>query len=361
MREESADTEENTPESLLIKEERLEDNLWSRDPQPTPAEEQVAQPTPAEHPKKHVTQPTPAEEQVTQPTPAEDPEEEDLSGLEFVVKAEQEEEHVAQRLSQTGCEHSVGRLNNLDSEYVTYERDGQLWTSFTPGDSDIETDDPVCDNATEQYSQSLPVHTELQHIPPTLDSLSSLGSIDTKAHIAMFDTVQREEEVKVLSVCSGQLRSGVAPAHQCQYGERLSSMAHNNLTSQSQQQHHQSNPDPPDEGHSLSGNNCSMERKAKSHRRASTGEKRFSCSQCGKNFTTRFYLKIHRRIHTGERPFNCTQCGKRFYCTSHLTSHQRSHTGEKPYSCDECGNSYSHLNSLKLHYRIHSDERVNYS
>ncbi|KAG7454979.1 hypothetical protein MATL_G00251540 [Megalops atlanticus] len=139
MREESADMEENTPESLLIKEERLEDNLWSRDPQPTPAEEQVAQPTPAEHPKKHVTQHTPGEEQVTQLTPAADPEEqvaesippeeketqlshsegpveqvtqtpagdpeelgekhrcghseEDLSGLEFVVKTEQEEEH----------------------------------------------------------------------------------------------------------------------------------------------------------------------------------------------------------------------------------------------------------------------------
>ncbi|KAG7454981.1 hypothetical protein MATL_G00251560 [Megalops atlanticus] len=43
MREESADMEENTPESLLIKEERLEDNLWSRDPQPTPAEEQEIQ------------------------------------------------------------------------------------------------------------------------------------------------------------------------------------------------------------------------------------------------------------------------------------------------------------------------------
>ncbi|KAJ8336440.1 hypothetical protein SKAU_G00376600 [Synaphobranchus kaupii] len=41
---------------------------------------------------------------------------EELSEVEFVVKAEQEEEHVAQRLNQTGCEHSAGRLNNLGSE-----------------------------------------------------------------------------------------------------------------------------------------------------------------------------------------------------------------------------------------------------
>ncbi|KAG9331586.1 hypothetical protein JZ751_018676, partial [Albula glossodonta] len=41
-----------------------------------------------------------------------------LPAFGFTVKAEQEEEHVAQRLSQTGCEHSAGRLNNLGSEYV---------------------------------------------------------------------------------------------------------------------------------------------------------------------------------------------------------------------------------------------------
>ncbi|KAJ8409815.1 hypothetical protein AAFF_G00218740 [Aldrovandia affinis] len=36
--------------------------------------------------------------------------------FEFTVKAEQEEEH--QRLNQTGCEHSAGRVNNLGSEYI---------------------------------------------------------------------------------------------------------------------------------------------------------------------------------------------------------------------------------------------------
>ncbi|KAG9331585.1 hypothetical protein JZ751_018675, partial [Albula glossodonta] len=131
--EKSAGMKEARPESLLIKQERLEEDVCYSEPQPTPAgEEQVTEPTPAGHPEEQVAQSTPVEEekkQETGPTPAGDPEElreqhrcghsdEELSGLEFVVKAEQEEEHVAQRLSQTGCEHSAGRLNNLGSEYV---------------------------------------------------------------------------------------------------------------------------------------------------------------------------------------------------------------------------------------------------
>ncbi|KAI1901210.1 hypothetical protein AGOR_G00031950 [Albula goreensis] len=176
-------------------------------PQPTPAgEEQVTEPTPAGHPEEQVAQPTPVEEekkQETGPTPAGDPEElreqhrcghsdEELSGLEFVVKAEQEEEHVAQRLSQTGCEHSAGRLNNLGSEYVMYERDSQLWTSFTQGDSDIETADPVCSNATEQYSQSLSVHSELQHTPATVEGSGNTVSSFGASYVEAFDKMREK-------------------------------------------------------------------------------------------------------------------------------------------------------------------------
>ncbi|KAJ8409807.1 hypothetical protein AAFF_G00218660 [Aldrovandia affinis] len=231
MKNQSVDMEEVRPESFLIKQEGLEDDLCYSDPRPTAVrEEQVTQPTPAGCPEEQVAQCTPVEEgkkQETAPTPAGDPEElseqhrcghsdEELSGLEFVVKAEQEEEHVAQRPNQTGCEHSTGRLNNLGSEYVMYERDSQLWTSFTQGDSDIETDDPGCSNATEQYSQSLSVHTELQHAPATVEgsgnTLSSFGA----SYDEVFDKMSGKQPVY-----GEELRSEAIHTQQGQFRERL--------------------------------------------------------------------------------------------------------------------------------------------
>ncbi|KAJ8336442.1 hypothetical protein SKAU_G00376620 [Synaphobranchus kaupii] len=323
--------------------------------------EQVTLPTSVEDGKKPDTE----------PTPAGDPEElneqhrcghgdEELSAVEFVVKAETEEEHVAQRLNQTGCEHSAGGLNNLGSEYVMYEGDSQLWTSFTQGDSDIETDDPVCSNSTEQCSQSLSVHSPLQHGPATMEvsgnPLSSFGASSVEG----FDKMSEKP-----SVCSEELRSEAIHTQQGQYRERLVHTVEreNQSLLPQQQQHgpsvkHMRGSGSPAQPHSaLSTSAFNTGRKEVTDGPTDFGKKPFSCTHCGKGFAYFSCYKVHLRSHTGEKPYSCAQCGKRFTQQSNLTKHESVHSGNKPFNCLQCGKSFRYRSILTLHLRIHSGER----
>ncbi|KAM4651134.1 uncharacterized protein O3C94_013681 [Discoglossus pictus] len=88
-----------------------------------------------------------------------------------------------------------------------------------------------------------------------------------------------------------------------------------------------------------------------------TGEKTFTCSECGKGFTRKANLVTHKRVHTGERPYACSDCGKSFSQASYLKSHKRIHTGEKPFVCSDCGKCFSTASHFQYHKKTHAEVR----
>uniref|UniRef100_A0AAQ6IMP7 C2H2-type domain-containing protein n=1 Tax=Anabas testudineus TaxID=64144 RepID=A0AAQ6IMP7_ANATE len=83
-----------------------------------------------------------------------------------------------------------------------------------------------------------------------------------------------------------------------------------------------------------------------------SGSSSHQCPFCKHNFNNRRYLLRHMIKHTGDKPYSCENCGKQFYRDLHVTVKSDTKT-KRPYNCLYCPRSFCKKNRLKNHHHAH--------
>ncbi|XP_071386168.1 uncharacterized protein [Centroberyx affinis] len=352
-------------EPILIKEESAEEDEWKSDPQdklmsgagqsacfedtePAQTEGFAEHYRPAENPADpgSLLPPTDGYDTFPEQQPNGNQGEAELS-----VKHEKEEAPV----------ESAAPLDS-GHRFVMEEADGQLWSS-NPG---RDAGDPSFSYAAQQYEQipsmfttqsGLPLsHSVPEDMEPPIHSVGKSQS-----------TVVSAARVKRRARAFGYKRPQPAQAPEEAHNTltQINSVGQSSLIPQpTQHQYRDLAPHARNENEDLMAPNPAtsayngysrgsfgLVRRMRTPWRSGVGEKRFSCTYCGKSFMRFSQLKEHLRSHTGEKPFSCLQCGRSFTKQCNLIRHAVVHSGEKPYECALCGKCFTQRSSLKSHQK----------
>ncbi|XP_041698767.2 zinc finger protein 160 isoform X2 [Coregonus clupeaformis] len=260
--------------------------------------------------------------------------EEARGGMEFLVKAEQVEEHVAQ-----GTIQDPGITDSVD--FIMDERDSQLWSSVTQGLSGNNSGHPDGSYTTERCLQMFSSQADQYHnpipSPPSCNSLSTVG----KPLDDIVSTVPVKVEPERHPVYHDDAMSESIQAVQGQYRDTLHPVVREGLILHPRLQQ----PGPSSQGliratestsesHSHNQEHILNKNRLKTKRmvnvwRAVSNQKLFICSLCGKSFHRHCQLEAHQHSHAGVKPYRCLECGKSFTQKKRLKSHQSVHTAQQ--------------------------------